>query len=398
MNIEDYDITNLKLYSITYKDSCFYDIGKLSELKEKVYDNIYHLVKGVIILSTCNRFEIYVDSINNSIVEEEINQSIGIYSKLLHKYSGIESAIHLFRVSSGLESSIIGESEILSQVKDAWEEAKELGYSSKLLDSVFHQSIIVGKRVRNETEISKGVLGFPQASVELGSNIIGDLNNKKIAIIGAGKAAKIMVDHICSKWTPKEITIVNRNIEKAKQIAIEKRCNFEIKDFNNIMDESFDLVLIAIKGGPFEYLNKLLEKNDLIIDISTPPALNSDKIFNIESVEKIVRENINHRISQIPIAEKIINEEIEKLNDYLKKRAMDEGISEIMKYLDSIINYEIDQTKKNINKGMDLDEALRIAFESFTKKSMRPIFNIIHDSYNKDVANLIIEYYKKNAG
>ncbi|AFZ70144.1 glutamyl-tRNA reductase [Caldisphaera lagunensis DSM 15908] len=392
---QTYNINNLKLYSITYKDSCFYDMEKIDELKERIYDDIFHISNGIIILSTCNRFEIYVDSYND-ILEEEINKNMGIYSKFFHKYSGLESAEHLFRVSAGLESSILGETEILSQVKDAWEEAKNLGYTSKLLDSVFHQSIIVGKRVRSETDISKGVLGFPQASVELASKLLGTLDNKEIAIIGAGNAAKIMVDHICSKWNPSKITIANRTLEKAKMI-INNKCNFEINTLNEIANKKFDAVLIAIKGGPFDFLNNLLNKNDVIIDISTPSAImNDNTIYNIESVDKLVKENFNHRLDQVQLAEKIIKEELDKLIEYLKKRSIDENISEIMRYIDLIIKYEMEQTKKNINKGMDLDEALKIAFESFAKKSMKPIFNLLHDTYNENISELIIQYYKKN--
>ncbi|MFP3144799.1 MAG: NAD(P)-binding domain-containing protein [Caldisphaera sp.] len=395
MNNQEYDINNLKLYSITYKDSCFYDLVKLGEIKEKIYNNVFNIARGLVILSTCNRFEIYVDSTNDDIIQEELNQNLGIYAKYLHTYSGIESAIHLFRVSSGIESAIIGETEVLSQVKNAWEESKNMGYSSKLLDSVFHQSIIVGKRARSETDISKGVLGYPQASVEFGSKILGSLDNKKIAIIGAGSAAKIMIDHICSKYDPKIITIANRTKEKAKML-INNRCNFEVEDLNSIVNKKYDIVLIAIKGGPFDFLKGLLNNNNLIIDISTPSALDSNTVYNIESIEKLVKENFTHRINQIPLVEKIIEEETGKLIDYLRKRYIDESISEIMKYIDSLIKYEMEQTKKNINKGMNLDDALRIAFESFTKKSMRPIFNLMHDSYRDEISELIIEYYKKN--
>ncbi len=392
---QTYDINNLRLYSITYKDSCFYDMGKVEEIKERIYDDIFHISNGIVILSTCNRFEIYVDSYNEEILEEEINKNMGIYSKFFHKYLGLDSAAHLFRVSAGLESSIIGETEILSQVKDAWEEAKNLGYTSKLLDSVFHQSIILGKRVRSETDISKGVLGYPQASVELASKLLGTLNNKEIAIIGAGKAAKIMIDHLCSKYNPSKITIANRSLDNAKKI-INDKCSFEVNDLYEIVNKKFDVILVAIKGGPFDFLKGLLNKNDLIIDISTPNAITGDKVYNIESVDKLVKENYNHRLDQVQLAEKIIKEELDKLLQYLRKRSIDEDISEIMRYIDSIIKYEMEQTKKNINKGMELDEALRIAFESFAKKSMKPIFNLLHDNYNEKISELIIQYYKKN--
>ncbi|MGC8566084.1 MAG: NAD(P)-binding domain-containing protein [Caldisphaera sp.] len=392
-----YSIDNVILYSITFRDSCFDDIGKVGELKEKLYNYLYSLVNGIVVLSTCNRFEVYLDLYNEKIASDELYDIVGPYSKLFHKLQGKVAIKHLFRVSSGLESAIIGETEILSQIKEAWDEAKDRGLTSKLLDAVFHQSIVVGKRVRSETEISKGVLGYPQASVEIIANKLLTLNGKRIAIIGAGKAAKAMVDLICNKWNPEEITIANRSLENANKLKND-RCKFNVIGLNEIINKEFDVVLIAIKGGPLIFLDKIATKNSFIVDISTPQALYYKKpTFTIDDIQNYVSENYYNRVKQIPFVEKIIEEEMLKFDEYLLKRRIDEDISCIMKNLDELIKKEIEQTKKNIEKGIPVEEALKIAFQSYTKKSLKPMFDLLHENYNNETSKLILDYYKKRA-
>ncbi|MEB2793785.1 MAG: NAD(P)-binding domain-containing protein [Caldisphaeraceae archaeon] len=394
---DEYDIENLRLYSITFKDSCFYDISK-DDLKERVYKELYSIVNGLAVLNTCNRFEVYLDVYTESVASNELLKLMGSYHSSFHKYNGIEVVRHLFRVSSGLESAILGENEILSQVKESWEESKSKGLTSKLIDSLFHWSIIVGKKVRAQTHISSGVLGYPQASVEIARRVLGGLDGKKVMIIGAGRASKAIIDYICSRWRPSEVHIANRTKERAEAL-VRDGCRFKVTGLGEIFDKGYDVVFIALKGGPFDFLDELPRKNKLIIDISTPTAMRSTKpTFTIDDVHSIVGENYEKRLTQAKYAEAIITHEVSRFMDYLAKRRVDDRIAEIMGYLDAVIEREVLRTKKNVEKGVDVEEAIRVALRSFTKKSMKPIFDLLHESPDSEIYKEIVEHYRREFG
>ncbi len=158
MNVFE-DIT---LYTINYKNAPYEIIGSLANIRDEVYKALETLVDEIVILNTCNRFEVYTSS-NSNIVEEALRNILGNRFSHVKILKGVDAVKHLLRVTADLESAILGENEILGQVKRAWLEALENGYirGNGLLHQVFHRAVLAGKRVRSETGISRGVIGYP---------------------------------------------------------------------------------------------------------------------------------------------------------------------------------------------------------------------------------------------
>ncbi|MEB3756184.1 MAG: hypothetical protein GSR79_04930, partial [Desulfurococcales archaeon] len=151
-------LENLVLLSVDHKNSSLNQIGLLSRLVSNTYQKFYQLASGVVVLSTCNRFEVYLDRPVSR--KETVEAFIQLTGQTPLIRTGIDTIRHLFKVASGIESKIIGENEILGQVREAWKYARENSYSTELLDLVFMYALKTGRRVREETGISEGAVSY----------------------------------------------------------------------------------------------------------------------------------------------------------------------------------------------------------------------------------------------
>ena len=373
---EDLAIDQLEMYGVTFRDSCFMDVlGAGDSLKSRAYRELMPISRGVVVLSTCNRFEIYLDSPARERAEAIISSIIGgQYRRLV----GDEAARHLLRVASGLESAIIGEDEILGQVREAWVESRRLGASSELLDMVFHAALDAGAEVRGRTSISKGVLGYPRAAVEIAAERLGGLDGRRVAIVGAGMAAGEMVQQVCSKWSPAQLVVADRMPSKAKDLASACRSGIGVGLADIAGMGPFDAVLIAVKGGLRPELDAVCRSSKLVVDISTPPATARAHV-NIEDVKNYVNYNLIMRVSEVPKAEAIVEEALSRLRDRIIRRSVDSAISSIMRVVSIIIDEEAKLTAKNIAGGQDPYQAVLVGLNSTVKKAMFPIFSYLRE-------------------
>jgi glutamyl-tRNA reductase len=388
------------LYAITHKNTPLNLIGDLKTITEEVYVRLHRIVNGVFVLATCNRFEVYIDVAGR----DDIDDIENILSDIIRdawsyvvKLKGLDAVRHLFRVASGLESQIIGEHEILRQVKDAWLKAKADGYTSKLLDIIIHRALLTGKRSREETKISHGAIGYPQAAIELLSKKINGLDSKTIMIIGAGHAAEKALKYLCSRYKPEKVIIINRSIDKAMRVA--KICRNSIiagleerYKYLNIVDGIF----IAVSGNVKIFnINDITKTKAIVVDISTPSVIDSvdGQTYSINDVKKFSEENIFSRLQEIPKVETIIENEIRKLKDYIIESEAKIVISKIMILVSDLYEREIRKALKYYEKGEPIELLLRKTLNSYTKKVMRPFIIYMKNKAANGDQSTITEIY-----
>lgn len=268
------------------------------EFREELY-NRCQLPEGspYVLLKTCNRVEIYTGS--------------GDISP--------ETVRHLFRVVSGLESGITGESAIQGQVKIAYEEAKSKHELSASLHRLFQQALRVGKRVRSCSGIGKGAVSHGQATVEMIASSGIELSNARIALIGVNKLTEDTIRFLQQKGA-ETIFVANRSYHKALPYAEKYQC--EIFHFDNLMEVlSKTDVLISATSAPYTVVRKdkfPKDKHMQIFDLAFPRDVDHDiagypgvSLFNLDDIEDCIRRNIKKRTGEVLVAENIIEQEVE---------------------------------------------------------------------------------------
>ncbi len=278
----------------------------------------------IVIISTCNRTEVYTvgDGYESSIsfLENYFEINIADFEKYLYRYSGTKAADHLMRVASGLDSMIVGEGQVLGQVKTAWQAALDLKSSGAVLNSVFNRAVSCGKRSRTETKISTGAVSVGSAAVELAKKIFGDLEMRQVLIVGAGKMSEVAASLLRSKV----IFVANRTYSRAEELAEKIRGRAVKFDELDKYLATCDIVISSTGAKHFiisrpriqSILKERGENPLFLIDIAVPRdidprvgELSSVYLYDIDDLNSIAAENLRARQAEIPKVEKIIDEE-----------------------------------------------------------------------------------------
>ncbi len=287
----------------------------------------------VVVLSTCNRTEVYVATkIDSLSIKERLKQEVlGKLDLPFYFYTDKDVAAHLFRVAAGLDSMVLGEHEILGQVKDAYISAIEEKSAGKTLNRLFHNSFRVARRIRRETLISFGLSSVSSISVRLAEDILGNLSTKKILIIGAGKIGKQAANYLKKRGT-ENIVLCNRTYQKAEELS--QRLGGKPIELASLWDEikTVDVVISStnaphyvIKKDDLARVMETRKRPILLIDIALPRDIEPEVIslfnvhlYNLDDLQRVVDENISKRIGEVGKADAIIKEEVEKLGFAIK--------------------------------------------------------------------------------
>ncbi len=296
-------------------------------------------VEGGLIVSTCNRVEIYCHVRDQSRAREEIvDYIVGFHNLqkdqvLPHLYflEEEEAIRHIFRVASSLDSMVVGEPQILGQVKDAFEFALSEGTTTAVLNKLMKKAISVAKRVRTETRIAENAVSISYAAVELAKKIFEDLSDKTFMLLGAGEMAELAVRHLIASGV-REVAVANRTFERAVELA--KEFSGRAVRFEHFKDEMINTdIVICSTGAPQYILHKqemveIMKKRRhspvFIIDISVPrnidPAINDiDNVYlyDVDDLQDVVDANMLERQKEASKAEEIVKEEVEKFKRWL---------------------------------------------------------------------------------
>ena len=362
------------------------------EIISKDIDDIFqslqekYSVGDYVEISTCNRKEYYI--YNNFIPEDE--KLLSHENKNIVIDYGQSAIMHLLRMTSGLESMIVGEDQILGQVKDAKHNAVKNHHCGKVLDAVFTKAIHVGQVVRNKTNINKGAVSIGSAAIDLAEKHIGNLDDKSVLVIGAGKMGKLVAKALAEKDL-NAIFVANRTFYVAVELA--KDVGGEAILFNDL-DEylaSADLVISATSAPhPIITKNRLLDIDMdyealMMVDIANPRDISDDvvelgvKSFNIDDLREIADENTNLRKKEFGEAENIINEEFILLKESFKIMEVDDILGSLRTSMEEIRERE---TQKATVKLSDVDGSAKI-LNNLTNSIVNKIFFDISKNLKK---------------
>ncbi len=294
-------------------------------------------LREAVILSTCNRVELAL-AVEDSIDPLQCAAQVFPFGDDLRQhffvYEGHDAIRHLFRVAASLDSMIVGEPQILGQMKQAYQLAKERGSVGGMLDAVLTSAFGAAKRVRTETEIGESAVSISYAAVELAREIFGSLKDSKVLLIGAGKMSELAARHL-HRSGASQIYVTNRTYERAVEVA--RIFQGWILDYQSFR-QSLPLADIVIaSSGATEYvlsredvqqaLRARRNKPIFLIDIAVPrnidPGVNSLDgafLYDIDDLQSVVEKNLASRQSAAQRAEEIVNEEVARLEERLKVR------------------------------------------------------------------------------
>jgi glutamyl-tRNA reductase len=323
-----WNLASLTAVYTSHNESPLNVIGALSQRVEEAYRTAN--ARGVVVIATCNRFEVFMDTPQSIQPLLDLILSEGGNPKVV---SGRSAARRLFRIASGLESRILGEQEVTGQVRRALEHAKRRGSTTGMLETVFRSALMAAKRVRRETGISWGPASYPHAAVKLATQELGR-PPRRVLVVGAGETSERIVELLCG--TAEAVYILSRSRERAARIASKCEGAARIGSISEIPQMAFDAAFFAVSG--YRPPRVLSQKALVVVDLSLPPVVEgSPSTYTIEDVEAVVRDVIAERARWIRRAEEIIDEELRKLEEKIIETKASKAISAIVGYTQRIL-------------------------------------------------------------
>ncbi len=322
--------------------------------------------REAVVVSTCNRAELYVACDEASATRQDLVHFVSDFNGVAaaeiapHVYEVIDLDVarHLFRVAAGLDSLVMGEPQILGQVKEAHTSATEARTAGPVLNRLFHASFAAGKRVRTETGLGSGAVSVSYAAVALARKIFGDLSGRNVVVIGAGEMGTLTAMHMKSQAV-QHVTIVSRTMAHAARTAeaIGGASAAPWEELDAVLGAS-DIVITAT-GAAAPILTKAhieavmrprRNRPLFIIDIAMPrdvePAAGEIEqvfLYNIDDLQTTVRENLARRASEVVRAETIVNEEVNKFGAWFRSRAAIPTIVALRERFEAIRRAELER-------------------------------------------------------
>ncbi len=317
-------------------------------------------IESLIVTSTCNRTEIYGFAEHPyQLIKLICENSLGTveeFQKVGFVYKNHEAINHMFRVGTGLDSQILGDFEIISQLKVSFAESRALGLINAFLDRLVNAVIQASKKIKNETEISSGATSVSFASVQYIIRNVADIRNKNILLFGTGKIGRNTCENLVKHTKNEHITLINRTKEKAEKLA--GKLNLIVKDYSELHLElqKADVVVVAT-GAQNPTVDKAilnLKKPLLILDLSIPKNVNEDvknlpnvTLIHMDHLAQMTDETLENRKKHIPAAEAIIEEIKDEFIVWTKARKFAPTINALKEKLNAIKISELDfQSKK----------------------------------------------------
>jgi glutamyl-tRNA reductase len=343
-------------------------------------------IQEAMVLSTCNRVEIAVtaeDTVDpGTAVAAFLHESRGVSPETLgpclYSHEGRDAVHHLFRVAASLDSMVVGEPQILGQLKTAYAHAKANDCLSGLLESIVSRAFSVAKRVRSETGIGQMAVSVSYAAVELARKIFGALDGRTVMIVGSGKMSELAARHLRRSGAA-HIFVTNRTYERAQELAaVFQGTPVEYDRFLSLLPE-VDIVITS-SGAPHYVLTKdemqriinaRRNKPMFLIDIAVPrniePSVNQvDNVFlyDIDDLQEVVNSNLRERIKEAEHAEELVSQEVERMMARLKVQEVAPTIVSLQEQLEQIRSGEIERVRRKLGSLTPEQEA---ALESLTR-------------------------------
>ena len=352
-----------------------------------------------VILQTCNRVEVF--GIGNQTDIEKIKKTWASLAGLeenafldnLEYSKGKDVFHHLLNLTSGLDSMVLGEEQILGQIKNSITNARENKWSSEHLNTLFDKTIRVGTRIRNSTGISKGSISVGSMAVKLAEENVDDMKSKQILLIGTGEAAALVAKSL--KRRGYAFSVSSRTIQRSESFS--KTVGGKPVDFNEILTGlgKYDIVFVATSAPyfliTFERIQEALKRKSggiMLLDLSNPRTvdekvaeLNNIKLMNIDQIAEMVDKNMRSRVGQKNTAEQIINEELPVVEASMKRLEAEPIVKDVFKNIDNLRNKEL---QKALNMLGDLDDDKKKIVDELTKAIVESIVSTPMNNLRKE--------------
>ncbi len=316
-------------------------------------------IESLIVTSTCNRTEIYGFANHPyeliKLLCDNSNGTVEEFREVAFIYKNQEAVNHMFRVGTGLDSQILGDFEIISQIKNAFNQSKALNLVNTFLDRLVNSVIQASKKIKNETEISSGATSVSFASVQYIIRNVEDIGDKNILLFGTGKIGRNTCENLVKHSKNGHITLVNRTKNKAEKLA--GKLNVIVKDYVNLQEELQQTdVLVVATGAKNPTIDKTLlnlKKPLLILDLSIPRNVNPDveqiqgvTLIHLDYLSQITDDTLERRKQHIPAAEAIIEDIKLEFNTWMNGRKYAPTIHALKAKLNDIVAAELAFQKK----------------------------------------------------
>ncbi|MBF4517061.1 glutamyl-tRNA reductase [Flavobacterium sp. ANB] len=318
-------------------------------------------IESLIVTSTCNRTEIYGFAEHPfqliKLICDNSNGSVDAFQKVGFVYKNQEAISHLFRVGTGLDSQILGDFEIISQIKTSFTHSKSMGLANTFMERLVNAVIQASKKIKNETEISSGATSVSFASVQYILKNVEDISNKNILLFGTGKIGRNTCENLVKHTKNEHITLINRTKDKAEKLA--GKLNLIVKDYSELHLElqKADVVVVAT-GAQNPTVDKAilnLKKPLLILDLSIPKNVHENveelegvTLIHMDYLSQLTDETLENRKLHIPAAEAIIEEIKEEFTIWMKGRKFAPTINALKEKLNAIKVSELDFQSRKI--------------------------------------------------
>jgi glutamyl-tRNA reductase len=346
-------------------------------------------------MSTCNRVEILAVADNAAdpvatlitrwadVCQCEPNQ----LGEHCYVYSGLEAVRHVFTVTASLDSMVVGEPQILGQIKDAYRTAVHEGTSKVILNRLMHKAFSVAKRIRTETGIAQHAVSISYAAVELAKDIFDQLDNRQAMLIGAGEMAELAASHLLSAGLS-GLLVSNRTLVRAEELAA-RFCGKAVP-FPEIFDHLHEADIVISSTGAQEpviraqdmppVLKRRKNRPMFFIDIAVPrnidPDLNNlDNIYlyDIDDLKGIVEGNLAQRREEAELAHRIIDEEVGRFDAWLQALSLKPTIVDLLQHGEDVARKELNKTLKKLDP--DLDQEIKQAMETLALSLGRKLYH-----------------------
>ena len=404
---------NLVLVGVNHKTTPVEIREKLAFNQAKLEASLEELVSSPeiienIILSTCNRVEIYARVENTDrgiqLLQDFIcdyhSISRGNLDQYFYSFCDNQAVEHLFRVSSSLDSMVLGEAQILGQVKDAYSTARSFSSTGMVLNQLFEKAFNVAKKVREETGISERGVSISSAAVELAKKIFEDLENHSVMLVGTGEMAELAAKHLIS-YGVKTVYVANRTYERAAALAQTLNgCALDFEAFKEEMHKA-DIIITSTAAPTFiiqkEMMEKAIQKRKnkpiFLIDIAVPrdiaPEVNELEnvyLYDIDDLQNVVNANMEERQKEAENAMDIIKHEVTKFNNWFSTLDAVPTIVEMRNRAEGMRKIEVEKNLKNMDHLSTNDkESIHLLTQSIVNKILhKPTINLKKKTQSQD--------------
>lgn len=366
---------------------------------------VQEILTECVILQTCHRVEIYgvaEDSAKENAVNRimrswssNVGVSYDILNKVLELYEGKEALAHLFSLAAGLESMVVGEDQILGQVRTAYVKGKKLRSVGRILDKSFMKAVNTGRRVRTETRINEGSVSISSAAVDFAAKELGDLKSASALVVGAGEAGSIVAETLRRRGTG-NILVANRTYEKGHELA--SKVSGKAIRFNDIYKVLPRVNLVIIAASVTQPILKARDikkamagadrsKHLCLIDISQPRAVEENAglvkgvtLRNIEDLKEIVEESVRNRQIEAERVRRIVFDELERFQKELSKVMVEPLISGIYRKVEELRQKELERA---VRKLAEFDSKKLAILDRFSRELVERIMQVPVEQLNE---------------